>query len=65
MSVSVSVDEELLRTALRSGEEASESEVVDAALRLLVQLRSQRAAAELWGKVAWEGDLEESRLGHV
>jgi Arc/MetJ-type ribon-helix-helix transcriptional regulator len=65
MSVSVSVDEELLRTALRSGEEASESEVVEAALRLLVQLRSQRAAAELWGKVAWEGDLEESRLGHV
>jgi Arc/MetJ family transcription regulator len=65
MAVSVAVDEELLHSALKSGEESSEAEVVDAALRLLVQLRSQRAAAELWGKAAWEGNLEESRLGHV
>jgi Arc/MetJ family transcription regulator len=51
MAVSVAVDEELLDSALKSGEESSEAEVVDAALRLLVQLRSQRAAAELWARL--------------
>lgn len=39
--------------------------VVEAGLRLLVQTYSQTAIRQLRGKVRWEGDLNESRLGRV
>ena len=38
---------------------------VDKALRLDEQLQKQAKVRELWGTVKWEGDLEQSRLGHI
>jgi hypothetical protein len=38
---------------------------VEAALRLLIQTKSQAGMRRLRGKVDWQGDLEESRLGRV
>jgi Arc/MetJ family transcription regulator len=38
---------------------------VEAALRLLVETHAQRSIARLKGKVQWQGDLNQSRLGHV
>ena len=65
MSINVQVNEELMRSALHGGEGYSEDSVVEAALRLWIQLKSQADAGDLWGKYKWEGNLEESRLGHV
>ncbi|PYU98138.1 MAG: DUF2191 domain-containing protein, partial [Acidobacteria bacterium] len=39
--------------------------VVEAGLRLLIQTRAQGGIRRLRGKVAWEGDLNTSRLGRV
>jgi Arc/MetJ family transcription regulator len=38
---------------------------VDAGLRLLVKTHSQVAIRRLRGKVRWEGDLNQSRLGRT
>lgn len=37
--------------------------VVEEGLRTLIKLKRQRKILELAGKVRWEGDLEQSRLG--
>jgi len=38
---------------------------VETSLRLLVKTHSQTAIRQLPGKVPWEGDLTQSRLGRV
>ena len=64
MKTNVEIDDELLEAARRvTGLKKSEREVIDAALRHLVQLTAQERIRELRGKVAWEGNLAESRQG--
>jgi Arc/MetJ family transcription regulator len=61
MKTNVEIDDELLEAARRVTGLQSERVVIDAALRHLVQLTAQERIRELRGKVAWEGNLEESR----
>jgi len=61
MKTNVEIDDELLEAARRVTGLKSEGEVIDAALRHLVQLTAQERIRELRGKVTWEGDLEGSR----
>ena len=61
MKTSVEIDDRLLDAARRVTGLQSEHEVIEAALRHLVQLNAQERIRELRGKVAWEGNLEESR----
>jgi len=61
MKTNVEIDDELLEAARRVTGLRSEREVIDAALRHLVQLTAQDRIRELRGKVTWEGNLEESR----
>jgi len=61
MKTNVEIDDELLEAARRVTGLKSEREVIDAALRHLVQLTAQERIRELRGKVTWEGNLEESR----
>lgn len=61
MKTNVEIDDELLEAARRVTGLRSEGEVIDAALRHLVQLTAQERIRELRGKVTWEGDLQESR----
>jgi Arc/MetJ family transcription regulator len=61
MKTNVEIDDELLEAARRVTGLQSEREVIDAALRHLVQLTAQERIRELRGKVVWEGNLEESR----
>lgn len=61
MKTNVEIDDELLEAARRVTGLRSEGEVIDAALRHLVQLTAQERIRELRGKVTWEGDLEASR----
>jgi len=39
--------------------------VVEAGLRLLVQTKAQAGMRRLRGKVAWQGDLQQSRAARV
>jgi hypothetical protein len=48
---------------MRSSGARTKKAVVEAGLRLLVKTHSQTAIRRLRGKVQWQGDLKESRLG--
>jgi Arc/MetJ family transcription regulator len=62
MKLKVEIDDNLMRQAMRSGKYRSRKAAIEAGLRLLV-LRGQTRIRRLRGKIAWDGDLEESRLG--
>ena len=65
MRTNIDIDDELMRQAMRSSGARTKRAVVEEGLRLLLQTRGQRSIRRLRGKVRWEGDLEESRLGRV
>jgi Arc/MetJ family transcription regulator len=61
MNASIEINDELLEAARQVTGLKGEAEVVEVALRNLVQMSAQERIRELRGKIAWEGDLEESR----
>ncbi|MFZ3342056.1 MAG: type II toxin-antitoxin system VapB family antitoxin [Terriglobales bacterium] len=63
MRRTIDIDDALLRKAMRLAGTATKKATVEAALRLLIQTRSQAGMRQFRGKVKWEGNLEESRLG--
>ena len=63
MRTNIEIDDQLVSKAMRSSGARTKKAVVEAGLRLLVKIHSQRAIRRLRGKVQWEGDLNESRLG--
>jgi Arc/MetJ family transcription regulator len=63
MRTNIEIDDQLMRQAMRSSGERTKRATVEAALRLLVRLGRQTAIRQLRGKVKWEGNLSESRLG--
>ncbi|MBI3047739.1 MAG: type II toxin-antitoxin system VapB family antitoxin [Acidobacteria bacterium] len=65
MRTNIDIDDRLMRQAMRSSGARTKRAAVEEGLRLLIQTRGQRSIRRLQGKVAWEGDLDESRLGRV
>lgn len=61
MQPQLDVDPSLLKAAMAATGLPTERAVVEAGLRLLVQLNEQVKFRELRGQVRWEGDLNESR----
>ena len=62
MRISIDIDDDLMREAMRRSGAATKKAALEEALRLLVQTRSQFAIRKLRGKVRWQGDLNQSRL---
>lgn len=65
MRTNIDIDDELMRQAMRHSGARTKKAVVEAGLRLLVKTYGQTAIRRLRGKVQWEGDLNQSRLGRV
>jgi len=65
MRTNIDIDDRLMRQAMRTSGARTKRAVVQEALRLLVQTRGQGGIRRLRGKVAWEGDLNASRLARV
>ncbi len=65
MRTNIDIDDELMREAMRASGAATKRAAVEQGLRMLVQVRSQRAIRRLRGKVKWTGDLAASRLGRA
>jgi Arc/MetJ family transcription regulator len=65
MRTNIDIDDKLMRQAIRSSGARTKRAVVEEGLRLLIETRGQRAIRRLRGKVAWEGDLEQSRRGRA
>ena len=63
MRTRVVVDGDLLDEALRVTGLSSKKAVVEEALRLLIELRSQEEVKALRGRLRWEGDLDRMREG--
>lgn len=65
MRTNIDIDDALMNEAMRHSGEPTKKATVEAALRLLVQTHAQGAIRRLRGKVRWEGNLEQSRLGRT
>jgi Arc/MetJ family transcription regulator len=65
MRTNIDIDDNLMRQAMRHGGIRTKKATVEAALRLFIQTRLQGGIRKLRGKVKWEGNLDESRLGRV
>jgi Arc/MetJ family transcription regulator len=65
MRTNIEIDNQLIHQAMRSSGARTKRAAVEAGLRLLVKTQSQTAIRRLRGKVQWEGNLSESRLGRV
>ena len=65
MRTNIEIDDDLMRQAMRSSGARTKRAVVEEGLRLLIRTRGQGSVRRLRGKVAWQGDLETSRLGRV
>ena len=63
MRTNIDIDDKLMRQAMRSSGARTKRAAVEEGLRLLIRTRGQRAIRRLRGNVAWEGDLQRSRLG--
>lgn len=61
MRINCNIDDELMRQAMRSSDATTKRAVVEEALRLLIQTRSQGRIRRFRGKIAWQGDLDLSR----
>ncbi len=63
MRTNIVIDDELMQAALEATGLPTKRAVVEAALKLIVRLRAQERIRDLRGRISWEGDLEELRLG--
>jgi Arc/MetJ family transcription regulator len=63
MRTNIDIDDGLMKEAMRRGGARTKRATVEAALRLLIQVRQQAGIRRLRGKVRWEGNLSQSRLG--
>jgi Arc/MetJ family transcription regulator len=63
MRTNIEIDEQLVSKAMRSSGARTKKAVVEAGLRLLVKTHSQTTIRRLRGKVQWQRELNESRLG--
>jgi Arc/MetJ family transcription regulator len=63
MRTNIDIDEDLIRQAMHKSGASTKKAAVEAGLRLLVQTYGQTGIRKLRGKVRWEGNLDESRMG--
>ena len=63
MRTNIDIDDRLLTQAMRRSGARTKKAAVEAGLRLLADTHAQGNIRRLRGKVQWQGNLEESRLG--
>ena len=65
MRTNIDIDDQLIREAMQKSGAPTKKAAVEAGLRLLLDVHSQADIRLLYGKVQWEGDLNQSRLGRL
>ena len=61
MRTNIIIDDKLMKQALKLSGAKTKREAVELGLKTLVQLRQQDKIRELFGKIHWEGDLDDMR----
>jgi Arc/MetJ family transcription regulator len=62
MRTNIEIDDALMAAALKATGAKTKREAVEIALRQLVQHTRQKNILDYFGKIPWEGDLDEMRL---
>jgi Arc/MetJ family transcription regulator len=65
MRTNIDIDDGLMRQAMRTTGARTKRAAVEEGLRLLIRTRGQRSIRRLRGKVAWDGDLDETRRSRI
>ncbi len=65
MRTNIDIDDELMREAMRASGAPTKRAAVERGLRMLIDVRRQRAIRRLRGKVKGTGNLEASRVGRA
>jgi Arc/MetJ family transcription regulator len=65
MRTNIVIDDQLLAEAMKATGLPTKKAVVEAGLRLLVQVQAQSGVRRLRGKVDWQGDLDELRSSRM
>jgi Arc/MetJ family transcription regulator len=63
MRTNIEIDDQLIQKVMKKTGAPTKRAAVEAGLRLQLQLEAQKGILALRGKVQWDGDLEQSRLG--
>ena len=61
MRTNVVIDDRLMSRARQAGGYRTKKSAIEAGLRLLLQVHSQKGLRALRGGIGWEGDLEAMR----
>jgi len=61
MRTNIVIDDKLMNAALKTSGLSTKKDVVEEALKLLVQVKKQSNLKKLRGKLKWEGNLDEMR----
>jgi Arc/MetJ family transcription regulator len=62
MRTNVVIDDDLMESALMVSGLGTKKDAIEAGLKLLVQVKSQKEIKPFRGKLKWSGDLSEMRL---
>ena len=65
MRTNIEIDDDLIRAAMQTSGLRTKRAAVEEGLRLLIRLKRQGEVRSLFGRVRWEGDLDESRAGRT
>lgn len=65
MRTNIVIDDELIAQAMKATGLPTKKAVVEAGLQLLIQVKAQTGVRRLRGKLAWAGNLDESRAGRA
>ena len=62
MRTNIVIDDAIMKEAMMLSKIKTKKAVVEAGLKLLVQIKKQEQIKSLRGKLKWDGDLEKMRL---
>ncbi|HJW84793.1 MAG TPA: type II toxin-antitoxin system VapB family antitoxin [Anaerolineae bacterium] len=65
MRTNIVIDDKLIRQAMQATGLETKRAVVEAGLKLLIQVKAQTGVRNLRSKVKWEGRLDEMRAGRI
>jgi Arc/MetJ family transcription regulator len=65
MRTNIEIDDRLMHKAMQQSGKRTKRATVEAGLRLLVETYEQARIRKFRGKIRWEGNLDQSRLGRV
>lgn len=65
MRTNIEIDDELMAEAMKATGSTTKRAAVETCLRRIIDLKRQEGIRDLFGKIQWDGDLDEMRLSRI